>query len=187
METVFSVSLPVWLQDLLQSFQPSFPSAEAKMKWVIGLSRMNIEHGTGGPFAAAVFEQNSGRLISAGVNLVASCGLSIAHAEITALSLAQKTVGKHRLSCPSGGRYELYSSCQPCAMCLGAIPWSGISYVVCAAREEDARRAGFDEGHKPSDWCAGLEKRGINVHLDLLRQEAADVIHQYASEGGSIY
>ncbi len=187
METVFSVSLPPWLQDLLRSFKQSFPSAEEKMKWVIGLSRRNIEHGTGGPFAAAVFEENSGRLIAASANLVVYSGLSIAHAEITALSLAQKTLGKHRLSSHLSGRYELYSSCQPCAMCLGAIPWSGMSALICAAREEDARQVGFDEGHKPSDWIEALQKRGIDVRTDLLRSEAAGVIQTYAERGGTIY
>jgi len=187
METGFSVVLPPWMQGFLRSGKGPFSSPEEKMRWVIDLSRLNVEYKTGGPFAAAVFEQNSGRLVAAGVNLVLVSGLSIAHAEITAISLAQKTLSEHRLSSRSGGWYELYSSCQPCAMCLGAIPWSGISVLICAAREEDARQAGFDEGHKPSDWCAGLEKRGIRVHLDLLRQEAAAVIQQYAAEGGILY
>jgi len=187
METGFSVMLPPWMQEVLHSGKVFFSSPEEKMRWVIDLSHLNVEHKTGGPFAAAVFEENSGRLVAAGVNLVLFSGLSIAHAEITAVSLAQKTLSEHRLSSRSGGRYELYSSCQPCAMCLGAIPWSGISCLVCAAREEDARGAGFDEGHKPSDWCAGLQERGIRVHLDLLRQEAAAVIARYVAEGGGVY
>lgn len=116
METIFSISLPPWLQGLLRSFKPSFPSAEERMKWAIGLSRMNIEHGAGGPFAAAVFEENSDRLIAAGANLVVYSGLSIAHAEITALSLARKTLGKHRLSSHLSERYELYSSGQTCCV-----------------------------------------------------------------------
>lgn len=157
------------------------------MRLVIELSRLNVEHRTGGPFAAAVFEIDTGRLIAAGVNLVLQAGLSMAHAEMVALSLAQKTLCEHRLSLRSKGRYELFTSCQPCAMCLGAIPWSGIASLVCAAREEDARLAGFDEGHKPSDWIENLRTRGIQVQLDCFREQAAAVIQSYARQDGTVY
>lgn len=187
MKNEFSVILPPWISGFFRSRPDSFSTPQDKMQLVIDLSRQNVEHKTGGPFAAAVFQIDTGRLIAAGVNLVLFSGLSIAHAEIVALSLAQKTLSEHRLSLHSRGRYELVSSCQPCAMCLGAIPWSGVSSLVCAAREEDARRVGFEEGHKPADWLEGLQRRGIEVRLDLLRSEAAAVIQAYANEGGIVY
>jgi tRNA(Arg) A34 adenosine deaminase TadA len=187
METGFSIELPGWISDSVHKTAAVISSPEDKMRFVIELSRRNVREGTGGPFAAAVFERNTGRLISAGVNLVVSSGFSLAHAEIIALSLAQKSLSQYRLSNRRGFSYELYSSCQPCAMCLGAIPWSGVSHLVCAAQEEDARAAGFDEGHKPDNWEKGLLQRGIQVHLDVLRQEAAPVLTEYFKTNGKIY
>ena len=72
-------------------------------------------------------------------------------------------------------------------MCLGATPWSGVRHLVCAARDEDARAVGFDEGVKPTLWVGALEERGITVERDVLRQEAADVLREYADRGGEIY
>ncbi len=187
METGFSIELPKWIVHSLHKPGAVFSSPEDKMRFVIELSERNVRENTGGPFAAAVFEQNTGRLISVGVNLVVSSGFSLAHAEIVAFSLAQKSLLQYRLSNRQGVSYELYSSCQPCAMCLGAIPWSGITALVCAAREEDARAAGFDEGQKPADWEKGLLQRQIQVRLDVLRREAADVLMNYFRQGGKIY
>ena len=72
-------------------------------------------------------------------------------------------------------------------MCLGATPWSGVSTLIVGARDEDARAIGFDEGSKPDDWVAYLEGRGIGVQLDVLRDEAADVLREYMRTGGEIY
>ena len=72
-------------------------------------------------------------------------------------------------------------------MCLGAITWSGISSLVCGARDEDARSIGFDEGDKPEDRFAKLKSRAISVTLDVLRDEAKAVLQQYIDEGGIIY
>jgi tRNA(Arg) A34 adenosine deaminase TadA len=187
METGFAIELPKWISDAVRKTAAIFASPEDKMRFVIGLSGRNVQENTGGPFAAAVFEQNSGRLISVGLNLVVASGFSLAHAEMIALSLAQKSLSQYRLSNRQGISYEMYSSCQPCAMCLGAIPWSGITNLVCAAREEDARDAGFDEGQKPDNWENGLLQRGIQVRLDVLRKEAAGVLMDYFRQGGKIY
>ncbi len=72
-------------------------------------------------------------------------------------------------------------------MCLGATPWSGVRHLVCAARDEDAERVGFDEGAKPAEWVPTLERRGITVQRDVLRDEAASVLREYAESGGEIY
>ena len=72
-------------------------------------------------------------------------------------------------------------------MCLGATPWSGVRHLVCAARDEEARAAGFDEGAKPALWVSALEMRGITVERDVLREEAAGVLREYAERGGEIY
>ena len=72
-------------------------------------------------------------------------------------------------------------------MCLGAVPWSGVSRLICAARDEDARKIGFDEGSKPANWITELEKRRITILRDILRPEAVKVLETYRSSGGLIY
>ena len=160
---------------------------EERMRFVVGLSRKNIEYGTGGPFAAAVFDVDSGRLIAASVNLVTNVGLSVAHAEIVALMQAQSILGNFDLGAPGMPRCELVSTTAPCAMCLGAVPWSGVRALVCGARDEDARAVGFDEGSKRADWVQELEMRGIEVVCDVLRENAAAVLRDYVNSGGMVY
>jgi len=72
-------------------------------------------------------------------------------------------------------------------MCFGAVPWSGVTSLISGAMKEDAEAAGFDEGDKPSDWVATLEKRGIRTRANILREEAAAVLKRYASREGAIY
>jgi tRNA(Arg) A34 adenosine deaminase TadA len=184
-----SITLPPWLLQELSGVpeSKSFASADERMAFVVELSRKNIAAGTGGPFAAAVFDAVSGRLIAAGVNMVTRVGLSIAHAEIVALSQAQAVLGGFDLGGGGMPNCELVSSAEPCAMCLGAIPWSGVRSLVCGARDEDARSVGFDEGAKRQDWAEGLETRGIAVRRDVLREDAATVLREYAAKGGVVY
>jgi len=181
------IELPSWLQKYLIDVPEFFVTREERMRFAIGLSRKNIEYGTGGPFAAAVFDDNNGKLIAVGVNLVTSAGLSIAHAEMIALMQAQLILGCFDLGGTGMPRCELVTTTAPCAMCLGAIPWSGIRSLVCGARDEDARIFGFDEGSKRTDWISELEIRGINVVCDVLQDEAAAVIKDYNSKGGVLY
>lgn len=157
------------------------------MKFVIELSRLNITNQTGGPFAAAIFEINEGVLVSPGLNMVTSMNSSVMHAEIVAIAIFQQLIGKYDLGNDPSKIYELISSTEPCAMCLGAIPWSGIRRVVCGARGEDAERIGFDEGQKPAKGILSLEKQGITVVRDVLRDDAITVLNQYQQSGGEIY
>jgi len=184
--TKLVLQLPDWMEEFIAGAERIFASIEERMRLVITLSRLNIEHKTGGPFGAAVFEQESGKLIAAGVNIVIPASCSAAHAEIIAISMAQKILGSYDLSSEETS-YELVTSTEPCAMCLGAIPWSGVRRVICGARDEDARSIGFDEGAKPQDWVSSLESRGITVIQDVLREEARKVLSQYRDSGGIIY
>lgn len=183
--TGVTLQLPPWLACLDQPLEP-FACVEARMHQVIGLARENVQRQTGGPFGAAVFD-SAGRSIAWGVNLVEQGQCSILHAEMVALVLAQQRLGRYDLS--SGGQlqYELVTSTEPCAMCLGAIPWSGIKRVVCGARDEDARAIGFDEGVKPADWVGALTSRGIEVVRDVLRDEAVSVLRAYRKRHGLMY
>ncbi len=179
------LKLPPWLGALMAEERQVFASPEAKVRFAIDLARRNVEQRTGGPFGAAVFESVSGRVIGVGVNLVEKSNCSLAHAEMVAIALAQQAVGHYDLG--AVGVYELATSTEPCAMCLGAIPWSGLRRVVCAAHGEDAAAIGFDEGAKPADWIGALRQRGIEVVRDVQRNEARAVLQAYAEAGGLIY
>lgn len=181
-----SFSLPEWLGDYQQNYMDN-QSLEAQMDFVIEASRLNIEYKTGGPFAAGVFEIDTGRLVALGVNLVTSEGLSILHAEMVAISLAQRKRGTYDLGQQSQPALSLVATTEPCAMCFGAIPWSGIRRVVTGAADQDARAIGFDEGPKPADWIKALRDRHIEVVTDVHRQQAAAVLEMYIRQGGHIY
>jgi len=157
------------------------------MRLAIELSAINVAKGTGGPFGAAVFERRSGRLIAIGVNVVKATHCSHAHAEMIALANAQQVVGTFDLGATGLPEHELVTSCEPCAMCYGAIPWSGVRRVLCGARANDAEAIGFDEGAKPKKWVAELNNRGISVVRDLCRKEAVAVLQHYKAGGGVIY
>jgi len=187
--TVFELKriLPPWFVDRVAKENGDFQTSEARMRLVVEFSRLNVEHGTGGPFGAAVFAMDSWRLIAGGVNRVIPLNSSIAHAEMLAIAGAQERLGSFDLSTQGLPKCELVTSCEPCAMCFGAMPWSGIRQLVCGARTEDAQRIGFDEGPKPQDWVAELERRGIAVQRDECREEAVAVLDAYLASGSLIY
>ncbi len=180
------LQLPGWIESAAEPGR-IYAAVEQRMELIINLARMNIEHKTGGPFGAGIFESESGRLISVGVNLVESANCSIAHAEMVAIAIAQCMLGCYDLGGEESAACQLVTSTEPCAMCLGAVPWSGVRSVVCGARDEDARSIGFDEGNKPPDWVKSLESRGIGVIRDVLRQQAKAVLLEYEKQGGLIY
>ena len=184
------VSLSGWLPDWAQvliSDTDEIAESEQRMQYVIRLARLNVDNETGGPFGAAIFETSSGRLVGAGVNRVTALNCSLAHAEMVAIAIAQQSLSTYDLGGPGLPDHELVTSCEPCAMCLGAIPWSGVRRIVCGARGEDARSIGFDEGPKIGDWPSALEARGIEVMRDVCRMLAVQVFQRYLRAGGEIY
>jgi len=181
------LTLPDWLHDFMDSDRRNLETIESRMRLAIKLAALNVQHGSGGPFAALIADMQTHRIIAAGVNRVASANCSMAHAEMVAISLAQQKLGSYDLGGAGFAKFELISSCEPCAMCFGALPWSGIRHLACAARDEDARAIGFDEGPKHPDWRGELEKRGIAVSTDICRDEARKVLTDYAATGGTIY
>ncbi len=180
------LGFPRWLADFCHNEVLCSNSIEERMDWVIALSAENVRQGTGGPFAAGVFDLNRKEWLSLAVNSVEIMGTSIAHAEILALLWAQKKNGYYDLS--AGGRScELVTSTEPCAMCLGAIHWSGISRLVCGARTEDAERIGFDEGCKPRAGLDCLVRGGVEVINNIHRERAVETLDEYCQNGGRIY
>jgi tRNA(Arg) A34 adenosine deaminase TadA len=180
-------SLPGWVEEFLAKPETVYADVEERMRLVIQLSWLNVDHDTGGPFGAGIFDLSTNRLVAPGVNLVTTANLSTAHAEIVAIMVAQRVVGHFDLGGARQPPYELVASTEPCAQCFGATPWSGVRRLVCGARDEDARAIGFDEGPKLPDWAEALEERGISVVKDTCRDEAAAVLRHYAESGGAIY
>ncbi|MBU4306979.1 MAG: nucleoside deaminase [Candidatus Aminicenantes bacterium] len=182
------LTLPFWLEEILAGKDLIFPDNSERMRWVIELSRQNVEHGSGGPFAAAIFTANSGKLLAAGVNRVEPLNCSPAHAEVLAIAFAQQNLQSWDLGKDAGNPTELLSSSQPCLMCLGATLWSGVTRLTYAATADDVSTIlGFDEGPLPAAWTQELQKRSIAVEAGLLRAEAIAVLGLYSKKRGTIY
>lgn len=179
---ILEIALPPWVEDLCLPGH-RFPTLDQRVDLVLNLARSNFENGTGGPFGSAIFN-DGGVLVASGVNMVVPTANPFAHAEIVAIGVAGKAVGSFDLG---QGAIEIVASTEPCAMCLGAIPWSGLRRLVCSARDEDAAAIGFEEGDKPADWPAKFARRGIEVIRDVKREEGAQVLQDYVSAGGVIY
>ncbi|HQB11596.1 MAG TPA: nucleotide sugar dehydrogenase [Candidatus Omnitrophota bacterium] len=188
MITTKKLRLPKWVGDYSKATRNRvFATPEERMSVAVELSRLNVENGTGGPFGAVVFDRKSGKIFSMGVNLVVPENASFAHAEMVALTLAQERLKNFSLD-HDGREFELVTSSQPCAMCFGAIPWSGVKGVVVGARGEDVETiTGFDEGPIHPEWDKELLRRGIDVTRDILRDEAIEVLHAYVRKEGTIY
>lgn len=177
------LTLPPWVHEL--DAGRVHADADAQMAFAIELSRRNVQHASGGPFGAAVFD-GEGRLVGVGVNRVVAHNCSAAHAEVMALATSQQRLQRFRLN-QDGGRMRLATSAQPCSMCYGALIWAGIDEVLIGARADDVQSlAGFDEGPLPADWRGELERRGIAVQSDLRRDEACAVLRAYG-ESGVVY
>lgn len=184
--SIFSVSLPDWVGAAVP-WDDRFPTDEARMDLAIALSRENVDRGTGGPFGACVFEQESGRLVAAGVNSVQRHNNSVLHAEMVALMMAQHRLQRFTLHDEGLPLHDLVTSCDPCAMCFGAVLWSGVRRVVSGATRDDAANLGFDEGPVFDESYQYLEARGIKFHRKVRRQAAVEVLERYRRAGGAIY
>jgi tRNA(Arg) A34 adenosine deaminase TadA len=101
--------------------------------------------------------------------------------------MAQQKVGSFSLNAPGLPAHELFTSCEPCAMCLGAILWSGVKRVVCGAARDDASRLSFEEGPVFPESYRYLEKHGVAIVRNVLRDEARAVLELYRAKSGRIY
>ncbi|MBU4465427.1 MAG: nucleoside deaminase [Actinobacteria bacterium] len=185
--TDFSASLPEWLLAELPTLPEALASREERMDLVNALADRNWREGNGGPFAAIVVDADTGALISVGVNVVLSSGISAMHAEVTALSLAQRRLGRWDLGA-EGARLELIVNWRPCVMCYGATMWSGIRSLVVAGEGPLLEElTGFDEGPVVSDWAEQFERRGITVTRGVRHDEAVAVFRAYGDADVVVY
>jgi tRNA(Arg) A34 adenosine deaminase TadA len=108
------------------------------LRRAIALATQNVAAGTGGPFGAVIVR--AGKIIGEGVNSVTAANDPTAHAEVNAIRAAARAIGTFALE-----GCELYSSCEPCPMCLAAAYWARLDALYFGATAADAARAGFDD------------------------------------------
>jgi tRNA(Arg) A34 adenosine deaminase TadA len=183
---VIRIEYPPWVDEVVD-WERRYVGDEERMRLAIELSRQNVVRGTGGPFGAAIVEAESGRVVAVGMNSVVRLNNCTLHGEMVAFMMAQQRRGSFTLHAPGMPAHELVTSCEPCAMCLGATLWSGVRRVVCGARRDDACRLNFEEGPVFPESHAYLEARGVEIVLGVLREEANEVLELYRRSSGVIY
>lgn len=151
------------------------PTSPAEfMRRAIALALENVRTGQGGPFAALIVK--NGKVIAEGTNRVTSTNDPTAHAEIVAIREACGVLGDFQIS-----GCELYSTCEPCPMCLGAIYWARPAQVFYASTASDAAAAGFDDTLIYQELTQKPERRRI-LTTQLLRKDALAIFSAWAQQ-----
>jgi tRNA(Arg) A34 adenosine deaminase TadA len=176
--TTAEIRLPGWLVDTPPPPAPA--SDKACMRLAIAAARENVARRSGGPFGAVIRLDATGEIIAVGVNLAMASGNPVLHAETVAISLAGRRLTE-------AGSVTLFTSCEPCIMCLGASHWAEIGRIVSGALKDDAEAVGFSEGAGTEQLRVEMEARGVVFQSGLLREEAVSVLREYAERGGEIY
>ncbi len=178
-----AMSADIRLPDWVEAWDmPTAPVSDVEaMRLAIALAEENVARKTGGPFGACIRHDASGAVIGVGVNLAVSSGNPLLHAETVAISMS----GKRLIAGPAG--VTLFTSCEPCIMCLGASHWAQIGRIVSAASRDDARTVGFSEGAGTPQLRAEMAARGVIFEDGLLRDEGSAVLRRYVGSGGAIY
>lgn len=157
---------------------PILSETEA-MARAVALSREHMEKGAGGPFGAVITD-SSGKIVAEGWNCVTSANDPTAHAEVVAIRRACEALGTFDLS-----GYRLYSSCEPCPMCLAATYWARISRLVYANTREAAAAIGFDDEFLYSEIPKPIAERAIPTE-HRPSAEAADVFAAWAAKADKV-
>ena len=148
------------------------------MARAIQLSLENVGSGLGGPFGAVIVKD--GAVIAEGANRVTLTNDPTAHAEMLAIRAACAKLGTFDLQ-----GYEIYASCEPCPMCLGAIYWARLSRVYFAAVDADAAKAGFDDSSIYRELSLPIGQRKIAM-IQMMREEALAAFHAWQKKADKI-
>ena len=149
------------------------------MRQAIALAIRNVRSGHGGPFGAVVVK--GGKLVASGANSVTASNDPTAHAEVVAIRNACRELASFQL-----GGCELYTSCEPCPMCLGAIYWSRPDRYYFACCKEDARACGFDDALIYEELGRLPEQRTIPGN-SLLREEGVVAFEEWARSAAKVH
>jgi tRNA(Arg) A34 adenosine deaminase TadA len=148
------------------------------MERAIQLSLENVRSGRGGPFGCVIAKD--GDLIAEGVNEVTASNDPTAHAEILAIRRASQKLGCFELA-----GCELYSSCEPCPMCLSAIYWARIERIYFANLTADAAKIGFDDSAIYAELKRPRAQRRIQM-IQMMREEALAAFREWETQPGKI-
>jgi guanine deaminase len=140
----------------------------------IELAIANVQSGRGGPFAAVVVRD--GRVLGEGTNSVTASNDPTAHAEVVAIRAACAAIGTFQLD-----GCDLYTTCEPCPMCLGAIYWARPARVYFASTAADAAAAGFDDAFIYEQITLPLAERKIPF-LEMMREESLACFRAWAEK-----
>jgi len=153
-------------------------ASKSFMQEAIRLSVENVEKGNGGPFGAVVVKD--GRIIARGVNNVTSHNDPTAHAEVVAIREACKLLNSFQLD-----GCEIYASCEPCPMCLGAIYWARPDKLFYANSKEDAAAILFDDQFIYEEIARPVDQRKLFTR-QLLRDEALEAFEKWKNSASKI-
>jgi len=151
---------------------------EKFMMEAIILSQNGVRNNEGGPFGCVIVKDDT--IIGRGNNRVTSSNDPTAHAEVVAIRDACKNLGAFQLE-----GCEVYTSCEPCPMCLGAIYWARPNVVYFANKREDAANIGFDDSMIYEELGIDLDKRKIPI-INLLREDALKVFEEWQNKEDKI-
>ena len=147
---------------------------EKFMQEAIALSKKGIDNNHGGPFGCVIVKDDV--IVGRGNNKVTSTNDPTAHAEVVAIRDACKYLDTFQLD-----GCEVYTSCEPCPMCLGAIYWARPKVIYFANNRQDAANIGFDDSMIYDEMTAKIEDRRIPI-LSLGREEALKVFKEWANK-----
>ena len=148
------------------------------MRRAIELAQNGIEENAGGPFGAVVVK--NGEIIGEGWNQVTSTNDPTAHAEVTAIRQACETLGSFQLE-----DCTIYTSCEPCPMCLGAIYWARPKKMFYACTREDAAKIGFDDQFIYDEIAGEINDRKIQA-VNFMREEALEVFNNWEEKADKV-
>jgi tRNA(Arg) A34 adenosine deaminase TadA len=148
------------------------------MEKAIALATENVTSGRGGPFGAVIVR--GGEVVATGVNLVTASNDPTAHAEVMAIRNACSSLGRFQLE-----RCEIYSSCEPCPMCLAAIYWARCERIFFGSSAADAAAAGFDDAFLYEEMKRPLNQRRIPA-ITLLPEKAISSFDAWRTYAGRI-
>ena len=149
------------------------------MRRAIALGKENVRTGGGGPFAAVIVKE--GRIVAEGVNRVTTTNDPTAHAEVVAIREACRALGVFQLA-----GCDLYTTCEPCPMCLGAIYWARPARVYYACVASDAAAVGFDDAFIYEELRLGHDERRLPM-LQLLREESLEIFSLWREKEGKTH
>ena len=156
---------------------PDPPNPEF-LRRAIALATQNVVAGLGGPFAAVVARQ--GRIVAEGVNSVTTTHDPTAHGEVNAIRAACKALGTFSLN-----GCQIYTSCQPCPMCLAACYWARLDAIYYGTSAEDAARVGFDDAFLYEEFRKDPSARALPA-TQLLRDEAWASFAAWIASAGKV-